>query len=109
MHLDNADVHLDNADQWTVLRSKLNLDSAELQLDIAEVHLDNLDNALRRRMHEWRDASGGDFKIATPLNARKGGVDLKEVVCKQQKLFLGKGNGDGHDTNFLHTYTKTDI
>ena len=34
-------MHLDNADQWTVLRSKLKLDSAELQLDIAEVHLDN--------------------------------------------------------------------
>ena len=70
MHLDNADVHLDNADQWTVLRSKLNLDSAELQLDIAEVHLDNLDNDHKIRMHEWRDASGGDFKIATPFNAR---------------------------------------
>ena len=68
-------MHLDNADQWTVLRSKLNLDIAELQLDIAEVHLDNLDNALRRRMHKWRDASasGGDFKIATSLNARYGG------------------------------------
>ena len=48
----------------------MNLDSTELQFDIAEVHLDN---ALWRRMHEYRDASGGDFKIATPLNARYGG------------------------------------
>ena len=58
-------------------------------------------------MHEWRDASDGDFKIATPSILDRWGEDLKEVVCKQQKLFLGKGNGDGHDTNFIHTYTKT--
>ena len=72
MHLDNADVHLDNADQWTVLRSKLKLDSTELQLDIAEVHLEK-DARVERCL--WRR-----FQDNNPAQCSILGEDLKEVV-----------------------------
>ena len=39
----------------------------------------------------------------------RGGGPERGGLKTTQKLFLGKGNGDGHDTNFIHTYTKTDI
>ena len=40
-----------------------------------------------RRMHEWRDASGGDFKIATPLNARYGGRAWKRWFENNKSYF----------------------
>lgn len=84
MHLDNADVHLDNADQWTALRSMLNLNSTELQLDIAEVYLEKDARVERCLWRRFQDSNPSQCSIGEG-GPERGGLKTTKAIFGQRK------------------------